>query len=205
MEESQQDAAVESDEPHNLEEMMRAIEAIETPSGRIRFDEVLDAIGRRSFGPLLLLAGMVTLMPVVSGIPGVPSLMAAFTLLVSGQLLLGRRTFWFPGWLRNRTLPSDKVHTGLKWMYKPARWIDRLLHSRFSFMTGKQGMRVTALACFVLALAMPPMELVPLTVNIAGVALTLFGLAIMARDGLLSTLAFIVTGTSLFTIIYNLT
>jgi hypothetical protein len=191
-------------EPHNLVELMRAIEAIDTPSGRIRFDEVLDAIGRRAFGPLLLLAGLVTLMPIVSGIPGVPTLMALFTLLVCAQLLIGRRTFWLPGWLRNRTLPSDKVRTGLKWMYKPARWVDRLLHSRITFMTGKQGIRLTALACFVLALAMPPMELVPLTVNIAGVALTLFGLAIMARDGLLSILAFIITGTSLFVIFYNL-
>ncbi|MFQ3787096.1 exopolysaccharide biosynthesis protein [Halomonas sp. A29] len=191
-------------EPHNLIELMRAIESIDTPSGRIRFDEVLDAIGRRAFGPLLLLAGLVTLMPVVSGIPGVPTLMALFTLLVCGQLLVGRRTFWLPGWLRNRTLPSDKVHKGLKWMYKPAKWIDRLLYSRITFMTGKQGIRLTALACFVLALAMPPMELVPMAVNIAGVALTLFGLSIMARDGLLSILAFIITGVSLFTILYNL-
>ncbi|MCE8019940.1 exopolysaccharide biosynthesis protein [Halomonas sp. MCCC 1A11036] len=191
-------------EPHNLVELMHAIESINTPSGRIRFDEVLDAIGRRAFGPLLLLAGLVTLMPIVSGIPGVPTLMALFTLLVCVQLLVGRRTFWLPGWLRNRTLPSDKVHTGLKWMYKPAKWVDRLLHPRITFMTGRQGVRLTALACFTLALAMPPMELVPLTVNIAGVALTLFGLAIMARDGLLSILAFLLTGLSLFVILYNL-
>ncbi len=191
-------------EPHSLVELMQAIESIDTPSGRIRFDEVLDAIGRRAFGPLLLLAGLVTLMPIVSGIPGVPTLMALFTLLVCAQLLIGRRTFWLPRWLRNRTLPSDKVHKGLKWMYKPARWVDRLLNPRITFMTGKQGIRLTALACFVLALAMPPMELIPLTVNIAGVALTLFGLAIMARDGLLSIIAFVITGTSLFVILYNL-
>ncbi|MGR2740165.1 exopolysaccharide biosynthesis protein [Billgrantia sp. Q4P2] len=191
-------------EPHSLVELMQAIESIDTPSGRIRFDEVLDAIGRRAFGPLLLLAGLVTLMPIVSGIPGVPTLMALFTLLVCVQLLVGRRTFWLPGWLRNRTLPSDKVRTGLGWMYKPAQWIDRLLHPRISFMTGPRGIQLTALACFVLSLAMPPMELVPLTVNIAGVALTLFGLSIMARDGLLSILAFIITGASLFTILYSL-
>ncbi|WP_111412253.1 exopolysaccharide biosynthesis protein [Billgrantia lactosivorans] len=195
---------VSTTEPHSLVELMRAIESIDTPSGRIRFDEVLDAIGRRAFGPLLLLAGLVTLMPIVSGIPGVPTLMALFTLLVCAQLLIGRRTFWLPGWLRNRTLPSDKVHKGLKWMYKPAEWIDRLLHPRISFMTGPCGIQLTALACFMLALAMPPMELIPLTVNIAGVALTFFGLAIMARDGLLSILAFLITGTSLFVILYNL-
>ncbi|WP_238984429.1 exopolysaccharide biosynthesis protein [Billgrantia kenyensis] len=194
----------EPTEPHNLIELLDTVEAIETPSGKLRFDDVLEATGRRSFGPLLLLAGMVTLAPVISGIPGVPSLMGFFTFLVCGQLLIGRRTFWLPAWLRNRELSSDKVHKGLGWMHKPSRMIDRLVRHRISFMTGTRGMQLTALACFVLAMAMPPMELVPLTVNIAGVALTLFGLAIMARDGLLSILGFIVTGTSLFTIFYNL-
>ncbi|WP_104204046.1 exopolysaccharide biosynthesis protein [Billgrantia saliphila] len=191
------------EEPHNIVELMQAIESIETPSGRIRFDEVLDAIGRRAFGPLLLLAGLVTLAPIISGIPGVPTLMALFTLLVCVQLLIGRRTFWLPRWLCNRTLPSDKVHKGLKWMYRPAEWVDRLLHPRITFMTGNLGMQLSALACVIIALAMPPMEFIPFSVNIAGVALTLFGLSFMARDGLLAILAFAITGLSLAVVLIN--
>ncbi len=201
---SEEKAKEERKEPHNLIELLDTIEAIETPSGKLRFGEVLDATGRRSFGPLLLLAGLVTLAPVISGIPGVPSLMGFFTFLVCGQLLIGRHTFWLPAWLRNRQLSRDKVHRGLGWMRKPSRLIDRLIQHRISFMTGTRGIQMTALACFVLSVAMPPMELVPLTVNIAGVALTLFGLAIMASDGLLSILAFLVTGASLFTMLYFL-
>ncbi|MCE8001605.1 MULTISPECIES: exopolysaccharide biosynthesis protein [Halomonadaceae] len=201
---SKGDTEDEPREPHNLIELIETIEAIETPSGKLRFDAVLEAIGRRSFGPLLLLAGLVTLAPVISGIPGVPSLMGMFTFLVCAQLLVGRRTFWLPAWLRNRQLSSDKVHKGLGWMRKPSRMIDRLVYHRISFMTGDFAIRVIAVTCFVLSIAMPPMELVPLTVNIAGVALTLFGLAIMARDGLLSIIAFIITGISLFTMLYNL-
>ena len=204
MGESQEDPAQESKEPHNLIELLDTIEAIEAPSGKLRFDQVLEATGRRSFGPLLLLSGLVTLAPVISGIPGVPALMGFFTLLICAQLLLGRRTFWLPAWLRNRQLSRDKVHKGLGWMRKPSRLIDRMIYHRLSFMTGTRGIQLIAVACLVLALAMPPMELVPLTVNIAGVALTLFGLAIMARDGLLSILGFLVAGISLFLVLYNL-
>ncbi|MEQ4538006.1 MAG: exopolysaccharide biosynthesis protein [Billgrantia sp.] len=96
---SKGDTEDEPREPHNLIELIETIEAIETPSGKLRFDAVLEAIGRRSFGPLLLLAGLVTLAPVISGIPGVPSLMGMFTFLVCAQLLVGRRTFWLPAWL----------------------------------------------------------------------------------------------------------
>ncbi len=187
----------ESREPHNLADLIDVIEAIESPSGRISFDDVLEAAGRRSFGPLLLLAGLVTLMPVVSGIPGVPSLMALFTLLVCVQLLLGRRTFWLPAWLRNRKIDSDKARKGLKWMHKPARLVDRLLYRRLSFVVGKPGMQLIAVVCLLLSLAMPPMEFVPFSVNIAGVALTLFGLAVMARDGLLAIIAFLISGTTM--------
>lgn len=179
--------------PRSLEELLASIEAIEAPSGRIRFDEVLEAIGRRAFGPLLLLAGLVVLLPVIGDIPGVPLLMACFTLLVCVQLLIGRRTFWLPAWLRNRSMPRDKVHKALGWLHKPARLIDRLLHDRLTFMTSELGNRLAALACLVIALCLPPMELIPFSANLAGLALTLFGLSIMARDGLLAIFAFALT------------
>lgn len=191
-------------EPRNLVELMQAIESIDTPSGRIRFDEVLDAIGRRAFGPLLLLAGFITMLPIVGDIPGVPTLMALFTLLVCGQLLLGRRTFWLPVWLRNRSLPSDKLHRAFKWMYRPAKWIDRLLHQRITVLTGRVGIRFTAAACLLIALSMPPMEFIPFTANLAGAALTLFGLSIMARDGVLTIIGFVITGLSLGVVLVNL-
>ncbi|EWH03174.1 exopolysaccharide biosynthesis protein [Halomonas sp. BC04] len=204
MERDREDNAEEMREPHNLAELIAVIEAIESPSGQISFDEVLEAAGRRSFGPLLLLAGLVTLMPIISGIPGVPSLMGLFTVLVCVQLLLGRRTFWLPAWLRNRTVASDKVRKGLKWMYKPASMVDRMLYRRLSFMVGKRAMQLIAVVCVVLALAMPPMEFVPFSVNIAGVALTLFGLSLMARDGLLALIAFLISGTTLAGIVHYL-
>lgn len=192
------------EEPHSLEELFDVIEEIEAPAGQISFDAVLDAIGRRSFGPLLLLAGLITLAPVISGVPGVPVAMGLFTLLISAQLLLGRRTFWLPAWLRERKLSRDKVQKGLDWMRKPARLIDRLLRYRYTFMTSKRGVQLTALACLLLASVMPPMELVPFSANIAGAALTLFGLALMAHDGLLSILGFMVTGFALVTVFYYL-
>ncbi len=45
----------------------------------------MQAVGSRSFGPLLLVAGLVTLSP-AGDVPGVPTIMAAFVFLVAGQL-----------------------------------------------------------------------------------------------------------------------
>lgn len=188
-------------EPHNLEELIDDIEAIDSPSGRIRFDDVLDATGHRSFGPLLLIAGLITLIPVISGIPGVPTLMALFTLLVCVQLLLGRRTFWLPRWLRERNIEDSKVHKGLRWMRRPARFTDKFLHHRLAVMTGKTGRRLTAVACVLIALVMPPMEFIPFSASLAGAALSLFGLSLMARDGLLALLGFVATFAALLLVL----
>ncbi len=183
--------------PRHLEELLAAIEAIEAPSGRVRFEDILEAIGRRSFGPLLLLAGVVTLLPVISGIPGVPVLMACFTLLVCAQLLMGRRTFWLPVWLQRRWVSRTALLKGLGYLHRPARWVDHLLGQRLTFLTGRRGMQASALTCLLVAISMPPMELIPFSANVAGLTLSLFGLALMARDGLLTLIAFALAGTSL--------
>ncbi len=55
-----------------------------------RFDEIVEAVGERSFGSILLLAGIITLTPLIGDIPGVPSIMGLIVFLIAIQLLIGR-------------------------------------------------------------------------------------------------------------------
>ena len=64
--------------------------------------------------------------------------------------------------------------------------------------------RMIAIVCVLLAAAMPPMELVPFSANGAGAALVAFGLALIARDGLLAVLALLITFTTLGLVAYGL-
>ena len=43
---------------------------------------------------------------------------------------------------------------------------------------------------------MPFMEVVPFSANLAGAALAAFGLALVARDGLLALIAFLITAAT---------
>lgn len=54
------------------------------------------------------------------------------------------------------------------------------------------------------SLAMPPMELIPFSANAAGAALTLFGLALVAHDGLLAWLGLALTAGVLALVVVNL-
>lgn len=184
-------------------DLIASLERMEQEAQRVSVDDVVHAIGRRSFGPLLLVAGLITLTPIIGDIPGMPTLMATLVVLVSVQLLAGRETFWLPGWLLKRSLSQQKFDKGINLMKKPARWIDGLLRVRLPWLTGYIGIRVTALVCLLIALAMPPMEFIPFSANGAGLALALLGLGLVARDGLVLLLGFVLFGATCALILVN--
>ncbi|MBT2772426.1 exopolysaccharide biosynthesis protein [Halomonas sp. ISL-60] len=191
-------------EDANLTDLISSIEHMKQDASRVSVDNVVQAVGRRSFGPLLLVAGLITLAPIIGDIPGMPTLMAVLVLLVSVQLLTGRESFWLPGWLLKRSLSRQKFDKGIKWMKKPARWIDGLLQVRLPWLTGYIGIRVTAVVCLLIALAMPPMEFIPFSANGAGLALALLGLGLVARDGIALLLGFALFAATCVLIVMNL-
>ncbi len=192
------------EEPANLENVLDRIAKAEDEDGdHTSTRAVVNALGRRSFAPLLLLPGLVTLLP-IGGIPGVPTVMSVLVLLVSVQLLFGRRSFWLPAWLLNRSVPRSKLEKSRHWMLRPARFIDFFLRPRLTFLTNGAGVYLIALISVVIALMMPPMELVPFSAIGAGLALTLLGLALLAHDGFVALLGILVTTTTLWLVFSNL-
>jgi hypothetical protein len=195
-----------SNEPEiaDLEQLLARIGDAAGENEQVSLRAITEQHGSRSFGPLLLLAGLVTLAPIIGDVPGVPTLMAIIVLLVAGQLLIGRRQLWLPRWLLERSVARAKVEKALSWMRRPARFIDRLLRPRLAMFVHGPGVYAIAIACVVIALATPPMEFVPFTANGAGIALTAYGLALIARDGLVALLALGFTVATLGAVIYGL-
>ena len=76
-----------------------------------------------------------------------------------------------------------------------------MLRPRLTFLTSAAATRVVAAFCVLIALGMPPMEMIPFSANLAGAALAAFGLALIARDGLLALIAFAFTGIMAFVIV----
>ncbi len=179
--------------PKSLTELVDRFDEAAGENDRVSLDVMMDEVGRRSFGPLLLLAGIIMMAPVVGDIPGVPVLLGLFVVLVSGQLLLGRDHFWFPQWLLRRSVDSAKLKkASRKWLRRPARFIDRFLRHRLPRFVGGAGTRVIAVACTLLALATPAAEFVPFSANGVGAGIAIFGLALIAHDGLVALIGWVV-------------
>lgn len=175
--------------PSDLNELLDVIEDVAGKNSEVSFGQLYDAVGHRSFGPLLLIAGIIVLMPVVGDIPGVPTVMGAVVVLIAVQLLARRKQFWLPRRVLDASLRSSKVCKGARWLRKPAGAVDRLIRPRLTrFVTGVWAFAIAATA-LVVGLAQPFMEFVPFSANGAGAVLTAFGLALIARDGLVALVA----------------
>ena len=180
------------DSPGSLNRMLDTIVQA-TRAGEVSFSAILDAVGQRSFGPLLLLAGLITILPPIGIIPGVPTAMAALVLLTAGQILCARRTFWFPNWLLACHADAASVKKAVNRMRGPAGWIDRVVRTRLTLFVRGPAVYCIAGVCVLIALGMPPMEFVPFSATGAGAALVAFGLALVGDDGLLALTAFAIT------------
>ena len=115
-----------------------------------------DAIGARSFGPLLTAVGLAGVTP-LAAVPTIPTLLAACTILVAAQLVLGRKSFWLPRWVLDRRGKRGIIRKCVNLARRPARWVDALLRPRLRFLTGPAASRLVALVVILIALAPPPL------------------------------------------------
>jgi hypothetical protein len=79
-----------------------------------------------------------------------------------------------------------------------ARGIDWVTRPRLSWLTEGAFTYAIAAACVLIALVIPPLEFVPFAATAPAVAITLFGLGLIARDGAVMALAFGFSAASFF-------
>lgn len=184
-------------ENSGLEQLIEKVRRLDGDHDPVDLEAVLLQTGRRSFGAILLFAGIIVLAPLIGDIPGVPTLAAVLVGLTSVQLLAGRRYFWLPGFLLKRSIPRQRLDKTLDLLQRPARIADRFLRRRLEFLISPVATRVIAAASLGVALVMPLLELIPFSANLAGVALSTFGISLISRDGLFALISLILSPAAL--------
>ena len=163
----------------------------------VSFGDVVNMVGRQSFAAVLLLIGLMIVSP-LSGIPGLPAVMAVIVLLIAGQALLGRRSLWLPAVLTRRSVQTTKLIKALDMVDGPTRWIDRRRSGRLSFLSLWPLSSVGYLVIIAVALTWPPMSLIPFSATLTAVGMSLVAAGLMVRDGV-----FILAGYVYLTLLYG--
>lgn len=158
---------------------------------RITLDNIVNSIGNRGYGPLILAAALIEILP-TGAIPGVPTFMAMLIILFSGQMVAGRRSPWMPRKLRDRGIEREKFDQARKKAKPVTARIDRVLKPRLGGLVTPTAARLVGVTCILLAMTMPPLELVPFMSSIPAAAIAFFAVGLCARDGLVILLGFVV-------------
>lgn len=156
----------------------------------VSIDDIQDAVGRRAFGPLLLVFAVIVLSP-VGGIPGVPTVFGIIVVLLAGQLLIGRKQFWLPRAIRDREIEADRLRAGIERTRPAVARIDKVIRPRVTVLTGQAGAYCIAACCVVLASFLPVLELLPFAAAAPAAAIAAFALALVAHDGLFAVIGYV--------------
>lgn len=163
------------------------------PSESIVFGSLLEAVGERAFGALILVfaipAAMVGIIPGVSTVLGLP------LLLLSVQLMIGSPRPWLPRSVSARSWERGAFARIVASIRPRLRRFEKLLKPRLLVLTSTWAERGIGLCCLIAAvLVFLP---IPLGNLLPAMALCAFGLALMERDGVLVLLGLGTLGFSL--------
>lgn len=173
----------------DLTALLDCVEQLTHCNKEVSLADIIDVIGNRWFGPLLMVPGLVMVVPGVGDIPGVSALMGLVVLLVSVQAIFDRPRVWLPHWIADRRVPEAKVKRALKWLHKPARFVDNMTKRRLTWAVKHASVYIIAATCIGIAATTPFLELIPGSCIVAGAAIAHFGLALLAYDGLIALVA----------------
>ncbi|MFC3609130.1 exopolysaccharide biosynthesis protein [Stutzerimonas tarimensis] len=188
-----------ANDPQRMTDLLKRLETAGDEDRPVTVREMVEAIGQGSFGMLLLVPGLLALSP-ASGVPGLPSVLAVMVILITLQMLFGRDSFWLPQWILKRSAPRRRFDKAMRFLFRIAQWIDKLIRPRLVFLTRGVAVRFIGVICLLVAITMPPLEFIPMANTISGATLSLLGLGLIARDGLLILVALGVFGGVVYTL-----
>lgn len=168
-----------SDPPPSARTSHLLLEAVQGEGERISVGDILNALDARAFGLAALLFSIPSLIPMP---PGVPTLVGVALLIVSIQMVFGRKELWLPRFLTRRDF-SRKALVGALERFQPRlRSIEKIAAPRMLFMTGRVGTVLIGLVVLIMAivliLPLPPGGNFP-----PALACAVLGMGLAERDG----------------------
>ena len=169
----------------------------ETEGDKVTLGEIMDSLGARSFGPLILFLALIAISP-IGMIPGMSIITGSLLILICGQILLFRNHPWLPEKLTSKEFSREKLEETVEKARPWALKLDRFMTERLVFLSQTPMLQIIALVCIALAISFYPLALVPFGVLAPAVAILIFGLGLTVSDGIVLLAGFAVTGLAVW-------
>lgn len=151
---------------------------------RISLSNLARELHSRVWGGLLVIFAAINVIPLP---PGTNTVIAIPLVLISVQMVFGRASPWFPPGIDRRGVTKVELETLIAKMGWFEARVERIFKPRLARLTGPTATRVIGLVCMLLSLiAGLPILMIH---NAPAIAIVLFGLALIYRDGVLVIVA----------------
>ena len=159
----------------------------------VGMDEVIDRVGERVFGVMLLIATLPAFIPLPFGVGAIAG---PLVVLVGLQLAMMREHPWLPRSLARRQIRRASLQRFLARIGPLLRWLEKTLRPRRGELMDVRAVRVVTgilLILLGLLLALP----LPLTNYPFGLLLVLYSVALIEYDGRLMLIAWAIGGATI--------
>lgn len=165
-----------------LDELLGAVS--DTAQEKVRVGALLSAVGRRTYGPLLLAVGLFAISPATI-VPLMTSFTSVVILAIALQMAAALNRPWLPKSMLDIEVPRQAMLSFFEKLRPAADWLDGVwLRPRLTLLSKPPFVSLVALCVAAAALITIPLSLVPFAPLAPGIAIVLFGLGMTARDGL---------------------
>lgn len=148
--------------------------------GPVSMMQIRDALGDRSFAALLVFFAAINLIPVP---PGATLILGLPLLIIAIQMVWGAQSVWLPRYLLNKSVSEEKFRSAADRLVPKLVSLEKYIKPRFWPLPGRYDERIIGFLSLLMAIlvTLP----VPFGNWFPALTITLAGLALSQRDGIL--------------------
>ncbi|TCP42973.1 exopolysaccharide biosynthesis protein [Rhodovulum marinum] len=176
-----------SDDDHwIISSLLEDLGALALSRDRVSVADVIEAMGSRGFGPLLMMLSAFLILP-VGMVPGMPAVVAVFLILIGGRMMTGETTLWIPARLGRVTFSGHLLAVSVARAQPAALWLRPLVAPRLAILVDSLVMsRLVALILMVTGAVIFVAGFIPGLPFVLSLHVLVLGLALSTRDGLIA-------------------
>ena len=167
-------------------------EIARSDASSLTLGELIDLLGGRALGGLLLVFGLACVLPLP---PGATTVFGMPLVLLAPQLLFDVSAPWCPQRLRARAVPAADLKRVFARMVPWLRRMEAVSRPRLGFVLNGAGRRLIGLICTLLALVL--ILPIPLGNMLPAATVSVFSLALIQRDGAVALAGYAFAAASL--------
>ena len=173
------------------------IEMAHAAEDRVTMASIRDALGGRSFAALLVLFGAFNLIPLP---PGASAILGLPLLIVAAQMAFGGKRAWLPRFVAEKSLSAAQFKAIIQRVAPHLARLEQYIRPRYWPFWRRRGDRITGIIALLLSVivTLP----IPLGNWLPAFSITLLGLALTERDGVLFGIGSVVGVAALGVVVF---